>query len=100
MALQAAVRWVAGAAARSPADALLAEIARTGSLNRAVAVAAHVVPQRLGLLGKTQRALGQPLVVLHRGRGARLAPFGENLLRADRAAGEVLARAWPIRCKR
>jgi molybdate transport repressor ModE-like protein len=93
MALEPAVRWVAQG---QPLDlrliALLAAIARTGSLNRAVAALRVSYRNAWGLLGKTQRALGQPLVVLHRGRGARLTPFGENLLRADRAAGELLAR--------
>lgn len=93
MALQAGVRWLAGDQPLDPRlPALLAEIARTGSLNQAVARLRVSYRNAWGLLGKTERALGQPLVVLRKGRGAHLTPFGESLLRADRAAGELLAR--------
>ena len=30
-----------------------------------------------GLLGNTERTLGQPLLILRRGQGARLTAFGE-----------------------
>lgn len=45
------------------------------------------------LLGAEARALGAPLVVLERGRGARLAPLAEQLLRADDEARRTLESA-------
>ena len=58
MALQAAVRWVAQGQPLDPRlIALLAAIARTGSLNRAVAALRVSYRNAWGLLGKTQRAL-------------------------------------------
>src|SRR5262249_19905217 len=45
------------------------------------------------LLGAQARALGAPLVVLQRGRGARLAPLGDRLLAADDDARHVLEGA-------
>ena len=93
MALQPAVRWLAEGKPLDPRLApLLAEIARTGSLSKAVAALRVSYRNAWGLLGKTGRTLGQPLVVLEKGRGATLTPFGSNLLRADRAAAELLAR--------
>ena len=91
--MQPAVCWVAGGKPLDPRlPGLLGEIARTGSLSRAVAALRMSYRNAWGLLGKTERALGQPLVILHKGRGAHLTPFGESLLAADRAAGELLAR--------
>jgi putative molybdopterin biosynthesis protein len=47
------------------------------------------------LLTDEGRALGAPLVVMERGRGARLAPLGERLVAADDAARHELARLEP-----
>lgn len=37
-----------------------------------------------GLLNKWENRLGQPLVILERGRGAKLSPIGEKLMHANR----------------
>lgn len=37
-----------------------------------------------GLLNKWENLLGQPLVILERGRGAKLSPIGEKLMHANR----------------
>ena len=71
---------------------LLRAVAREGSLYRAVAALRVSYRHAWGLLGKAERAAGQPLVVLERGRGARLSPLAEKLLAADEAAAESLNR--------
>lgn len=71
---------------------LLRAVARMGSLNRAVSSLHLSYRHAWGLLGKTERGLGQPLVILERGRGARLSSFGEKLVKADDAAVEILER--------
>lgn len=71
---------------------LLRAVAREGSLYRAVAALRVSYRHAWGLLGKAERAAGHPLVVLERGRGARLAPLAEKLLAADDAATESLNR--------
>jgi molybdate transport repressor ModE-like protein len=100
MDLALAPRWLAAA---RPLDdrvlALLREVARTGSLNQAVSALRMSYRNAWGLLGKTERALGRPLVVLRRGQGARLTTFGERLLEADGAAAEILARELADRLK-
>src|SRR5262245_2253352 len=93
MTLDVAARWLTKGKPLDPRlPALLAEIARSGSLNQAVARLRMGYRNAWGLLGKTERALGQPLVILRKGHGARLTPFGESLLAADRAAGDLLAQ--------
>ena len=93
VALEPSVRWLAGGKPLDPRlVALLAETARTGSLNRAVAALRVSYRNAWGLLRTTAGALGQPLVVLEKGRGAHLTALGETLLSADRTAGELLAR--------
>jgi putative molybdopterin biosynthesis protein len=93
MALQLTARWLADG---QPLDtrliALLRAVARTGSLNQAVTTLRMSYRHAWGLLGRTERSLGQPLVVLRRGRGAQLSPLGERLLAADDAATDVLNR--------
>ena len=49
--------------------------------------------------GTRNVTLGRPLVVLRRGQGSRLTPFGEDLLKADAAAAEVLARGLADKLK-
>lgn len=91
MDLQLTARWLAANEELDPRLLpLLREVARSGSLNRAVATLKLSYRLAWGLLGKTERLLDQPLVVLERGRGARLSPLGEKLVEADDAAARVL----------
>jgi len=93
MTLRLTPRWQAGTA---DLDArlvpLLRKVAQEGSLNRAVSALRLSYRHAWGLMGKMERVLGQPLVLMERGRGARLTPFAEKLLEADAAATNVLAR--------
>src|SRR5258706_14549187 len=88
--------------ATDPAEALdprlaplLQAIAATGSLASAVADGRISYRAAWGLLREQQRKLGAPLVVLERGRGARLAPAGEKLIAGQRVAEARLARVLP-----
>ena len=99
MRLAPVLSWTLG---DDPAEALderlqplLEAVAQTGSL--AAAVAQHRLSYRAawGLLRDYERKLGVPLVELERGRGARLAPAGETMLAARRAAAQRLARVLP-----
>lgn len=93
MALQLAARWlIGGAEIDTRLLPLLRAIAATGSLNQAVASLRMSYRHAWGLLGKTERTFGQRLVVLERGRGARLSPFGEKLLAADDAGTRIFGR--------
>jgi molybdate transport repressor ModE-like protein len=74
---------------------LLRAIAATGSLAAAVAERRLSYRAAWGLLRDQQRKLGTPLVVLERGRGARLAPAGERLLAGQRVAEERLKKLLP-----
>jgi len=92
MDLQLEGRWLAGNQELDPRVLpLLRAVARSGSLNRAVASLKLSYRLAWGLLGKTERLLDQPLVILERGRGARLSPLGERLVAADDAAARMLA---------
>ena len=92
MDLQITARWLA---ASQELDSrllpLLRAVARTGSLNQAVSSLRLSYRLAWGLLGKTERLLDQPLVVLERGRGAHLSPLGEQLVAADDAATRVIS---------
>ncbi len=74
---------------------LLEAIASNMSLAAAVVACGISYRAAWGLLRGYQEKLGAPLVVLERGRGARLAAAGERLLTAQRSAagrlGEVLS---------
>jgi len=59
---------------------LLEAIHRTGSLNKAAPVIGLSYRHLWNLVSKWSEKLGQPLVFLERGRGARLTSFGEKLL--------------------
>lgn len=76
---------------------LLEAIAATMSLAAAVANCGISYRAAWGLLRAYEQKLGSPLVALERGRGARLAPAGERLVAAHRAAvkrfGKVLSRS-------
>jgi molybdate transport repressor ModE-like protein len=74
---------------------LLQAIAASGSLASAVADCHVSYRAAWGLLRDQQRKLGAPLVVLERGRGARLAPAGEKLIAGQRAAEARVARILP-----
>ncbi len=93
MTLQLASRWLA---ANHELDSrllpLLRAVARTGSLNQAVSSLRLSYRHAWGLLGRMERAVGHTLVLMERGRGARLSRFAEKLLEADDAAMGVLDR--------
>jgi putative molybdopterin biosynthesis protein len=112
-------RWLAGEGL-SPRNGeellrLLRALAQAASLREAARAAGFSYRHAWGLLGAGQRVLGAPLAELQRGRGARLAPFGERLLAADghvraaldaqfevlrREVREMLADAAPGRRRR
>lgn len=93
MAIGPAVRWLAeGRAIDSRLLPLLRAVAKTGSLNRAVAALGLSYRHAWGLIGKMERTLGRSLVVMNRGRGARLSPFSLKLLEADDTATRVIGR--------
>lgn len=73
--------------------ALLREIRRRSTLRAAVAGVGLSYRGAWDLLGSQSRALGAPLVVLQRGKGARLAPLAEQLLAADERARRMLEAA-------
>ena len=70
---------------------LLQAIAASASLTAAVADCRISYRAAWGLLREYQRKLGEPLVLLERGRGASLTPSGERLIGAERAATRRLA---------
>jgi putative molybdopterin biosynthesis protein len=93
MAIRLSTRWLSGDEELDRClIPLLRAVADHGSLNRAVSSLRLSYRHAWGLLGKIERTLGQPVVILERGRGARLSPFGEKLLAADDAAVAALGR--------
>jgi molybdate transport repressor ModE-like protein len=84
---------------RAPLDARLVPLLRAirGHATLRAAAAAVGVSYRSAwdLLADAGRALGAPLVVMERGRGAKLAPLAERLLSADDALRRELARLEP-----
>jgi len=70
---------------------LLRGITLHGSLQGAVAQAGLSYRHAWGTLGGVENGLGERLVVLERGRGARLSPLGAQLLAAADAAATELA---------
>jgi molybdate transport repressor ModE-like protein len=84
---------------RAPLDARLVPLLRAigGHATLRAAAASVSVSYRSAwdLLAAETRALGAPLVVMARGRGARLAPLAERLLAADDAARRELTRLEP-----
>jgi len=93
MTLQLAGRWLAANHELDPRLLpLLRAVARTGSLNQAVSLLRLSYRHAWGLLRRMERAVGHTLVLMERGRGARLSRFAEKLLEADDAAVGVLDR--------
>ena len=70
---------------------LLRGIADGGSLQSAIARAGMSYRHAWGTLGRIENAIGERLVLLERGRGARLAPLGMQLISANAAAAAELA---------
>lgn len=62
---------------------LLSEIQRQGSLQQAIKQAGVSYRFAWGLLNKWQEVIGQPLVIMERGRGARLSAVGEKILSSN-----------------
>lgn len=71
---------------------LLSEIQRQGSLQQAIKQADVSYRFAWGLLNKWQEIIGQPLVLMERGRGARLSTVGEKLLTSNQ---KLIARFAP-----
>jgi len=78
---------------------LLRAIRSRSTLRSAVAAVGLSYRSAWDLLGAQTRALGAPLVVLQRGRGARLAPLADRLLQADDDARQVLEEAAGLAVK-
>jgi len=74
---------------------LLDAVARSGSLSAAVVACGVSYRAAWGLLRDYEARLGAPLVTLERGRGARLAPAGEDIVEVHRKAERRLARVLP-----
>jgi molybdate transport repressor ModE-like protein len=93
MTLLLTARWQSGA---HDLDArlipLLRAVGKEGSLNRAVAALRLSYRHAWGVLGKMERALGRKLVLMERGRGARLSAFAQQLIEADEKANALLHR--------
>jgi molybdate transport repressor ModE-like protein len=74
---------------------LLRAIGGTGSLTAAVAACGISYRAAWGLLRDCRPRFGEPLVLLERGRGARLSAMAQRLLRADAMAASRLAPLLP-----
>ena len=72
---------------------ILHGIRRSGSIADAARAAGRSYRHAWGLIGKWKEILGQPLVVAVQGRGTRLAPAGECVLRMDRKVRERVESA-------
>src|SRR3990170_2693270 len=79
--------WLSPPDAESGADRLLLEllagIRAHGSIAGAAKAARLSYRHTWGTLSRWEKLLGRPVVVLERGRGATLAPLGEQLLEAE-----------------
>ncbi len=74
---------------------LLQAVAASASLAAAVVDCRISYRAAWGLLREYRWKLGEPLVLLERGRGAKLTPLGERLIGVERAATRRLARILP-----
>ncbi len=94
MRLTPTIGWVEGGRADAALDLrtvpLLRAIAEHGTLTAAAAAVSVSYRWAWGLVDDLERRVGAPLVMLQRGRGARLTPLGERLLAADAAARSLL----------
>ena len=70
---------------------LLRAIAEHGSLNQAIGAVGLSYRHAWGMLGNLENALGQPLVTLERGRGARLTALAHRLLETEEALAAEMA---------
>lgn len=77
---------------------LLHAIAASTSLAAAVIDCGISYRAGWGMLRDYQRRLGEPLVLLERGRGASLTASGQRLVGADKAARLRLSRILPLFC--
>ena len=92
-AIAPAIRWMAEGKAIDPRlFPLLRTVGKTGSLNKAVTALGLSYRHAWGMVGGMERTLGRSLVVMDRGRGARLSPFAQKLLEADDVATRVIER--------
>ncbi len=71
--------------------AVLRAVERSGSLAAAAREVGLSYRHVWNLFAKWERALGRPLALLERGRGARLTPLGAKLLELDAEARERIA---------
>jgi molybdate transport repressor ModE-like protein len=78
---------------------LLRAIRSASTLRSAVGTVGLSYRSAWDLLGAQSRALGAPLVVLQRGRGAQLAPLADRLLAADDDARRMLEDASDLSVK-
>jgi len=97
MQLTPEIAWRGSGAARPRVDPRIVELLRQvrahGTLRAATAALGMSYRNAWAMLGAHASALGAPLVLLQRGRGARLAPLGEQLLSADDRLRQTLERA-------
>ena len=87
--------WVSGEQGAEVMDAnllqLLYHIHRTRSLNKAAQEVGLSYRYVWGLTSKWERLMGQPLVIIEKGQGTHLTPFGEKLLWAEQRVKARLA---------
>ncbi|MDD5247739.1 MAG: substrate-binding domain-containing protein [Rhodocyclaceae bacterium] len=76
--------------------ALLGALVDTAALGDAAAAAGISYRAAWGLLRLCQQRLGVDLVVMERGRGTRLTPFGESVVEMDAAARLALAEVHGV----
>jgi molybdate transport repressor ModE-like protein len=82
--------------------ALLAALLETAALGKAAAAAGMSYRAAWGLLRDCRERFGIDLVVMERGRGTRLTPFGESLVEMDGAARLALGEVhglWEARMR-
>jgi putative molybdopterin biosynthesis protein len=84
--------WILDAGGPDPAlPEVLRAVERSGSLAAAAREVGLSYRHVWNLFAKWERALGRPLALLERGRGARLTPLGAKLLELDAEARERIA---------
>lgn len=92
MALTAHLHWkLDGHALDARVLELLRAIDRCGSLNRAIGEVGLSYRHAWGVLGRLENAIGKPLVILERGRGAHLTPLGRQLAESTSKLDSQLA---------